>query len=77
MPSVPVIHPALPSVYPGIREVLEANRAVFVEWRYIHERLGGRAETTSLKGSAVGDHRHVRRAHTPAGVCGFRRGPEN
>ena len=49
MPSVPEIHPSLPSVYPGIREVLQANRTVFVEWRYLHERIGGHAETSTLK----------------------------
>ena len=28
MPGVPGVHPDLPSVYPGIREVLEANRTL-------------------------------------------------
>ena len=40
MPGVPGVHPDLPSVYPGIQEVLEANRTLFVEWRYLHEHQG-------------------------------------
>ena len=46
MPSVPRVHPDLPSVFPGIREVLAANRTLFVEWRYLHERHGALAETS-------------------------------
>ena len=49
MPGVPRVHPDLPSVYPGIREALEANRTLFVEWRYLHERPGALAETSVLK----------------------------
>ena len=49
MPGVPEVHPDLPSVYPGIREVLEANRALFVEWRYLHERPRASTETSVLK----------------------------
>ena len=49
MPGVPGVHPDLPSVFPGIREVLAANRTLFVEWRYLHERHGALAETSALK----------------------------
>ena len=49
MPGVPRVHPDLPSVYPGIREALEANRTLFVEWRYLHERPWALAETSVLK----------------------------
>ena len=49
MPGVPGLHPDLPSVYPGIRETLDANRTLFVEWRYLHERHGTWAETSALK----------------------------
>ena len=49
MPGVPGVHPDLPSVYPDIRKVLEANRTLFVEWRYLHERPQALAETSVLK----------------------------
>ena len=49
MPGVPELHPDLPSVYPGIREVLEANRTLFVEWRHLHERPHLSTETSMLK----------------------------
>ena len=49
MPTVPDVHPELPPVYPGIREALEANRTLFVEWRYVYERLGAYPETAVLK----------------------------
>ena len=49
MPGVPAVHPDLPSVYPGIRDVLEANRTLFVEWRYLHELPRALAETLVLK----------------------------
>ena len=49
MPEVPGVQPDLPSVYPGIREALEANRTLFVEWRYLHERPRALAETSVLK----------------------------
>ena len=49
MPRVPDVHPALPPVYPGIRDALEANRTLFVEWRYLHEYRGAYAETSVLK----------------------------
>ena len=49
MPGVPEVHPDLPSVDPGIREVLEENRALFVEWRYLHERPQAMTETSVLK----------------------------
>ena len=49
MPGVLEVHRDLPSVYPGIREVLEANRALFVEWRYLHERPQALTETSVLK----------------------------
>ena len=49
MPGVPPVHPQLPSVFPGIREVLEENRTLFVEWRYLHERFHATTETSVLK----------------------------
>ena len=49
MPGVPPVRPQLPSVFPGIREVLQANRTLFVEWRYLHESRGARADTGMLK----------------------------
>ena len=49
MPGVPPVHPQLPSVFPGIRDVLQANRTLFVEWRYLHERFRASAETSALK----------------------------
>ena len=49
MPGVPPAHPQLPSVSPGIREVLQANRTLFVEWRYMHERRQASTETSGLK----------------------------
>ena len=49
MPGEPAVHPDLPSVFPGIRDVLEANRTLFVEWRYLHERPQALAETSVLK----------------------------
>ena len=49
MPGVPGVSPELPSVFPGIREVLAENRSLFVEWRYLHERHGALAETSVLK----------------------------
>ena len=49
IPGVPTDHPGLPAIFPAIRETLEANRCVFVEWRYMHERLWLRAETSALK----------------------------
>ena len=66
MPGVPEVHPDLPSVYPGIREVLEANRTLFVEWRYLHERPQALAETSVLKEAMSVICRHVRRAHAVA-----------
>ena len=53
MPGVPRVHPDLPSAYPGIREALEANRTLFVEWRYLHERPRALAETSVLSRVAV------------------------
>ena len=49
MPGVPRVHPDLPSVYPSIREALEANRTLFVEWRYLHEHPWAMTETFALK----------------------------
>ena len=49
MPGVPRVHPDLPSVYPGIREALEANRTLFVEWRYLHEHPWAMTETSVLR----------------------------
>ena len=49
MPGVPGVHPDLPPVYPGVREALEANRTLFVEWRYLRERPRTLAETAVLK----------------------------
>ena len=49
MPGVSRAHPDLPSVYPGIRDVLEANRTLFVEWRYLHEHPWAMTETSVLK----------------------------
>ena len=49
MPGVPPVHPELPSVYPSIREALEANRTLFVEWRYLHELPQAITETSVLK----------------------------
>ena len=49
MPGVPGVHPDLPPVYPGVREALEANRTLFVEWRYLRERPRTLAETSVLK----------------------------
>ena len=49
MPGAPSVHPDLPSVFPSIREVLAANRTLFVEWRYLHERHRAMAETSVLK----------------------------
>ena len=66
VPGVPAVHPDLPSVYPGIREVLEANRTLFVEWRYLHERPQALAEKSVLKEATSVICRHVRRAHAVA-----------
>ena len=49
MPGVPGVHPDLPPVCPGVREALEANRTLFVEWRYLRERPRTLAETSVLK----------------------------
>ena len=49
MPGLPEVHPDLASVYPDIREVLEANLALFVEWRYLHKRPRASTETSVLK----------------------------
>ena len=49
MPGVPPVHPQLPTVFPGIREVLQEHRTLFVEWRYLHESLRATAETSRLK----------------------------
>ena len=48
MPGAPG-PPGLPSVRPGIREALGANRTLFVEWRYVHERSLAYAETSVLR----------------------------
>ena len=55
MPGVPGVHSDLPSVYPGIREALEANRTLFVEWRYLHERPHGHP----VRDAAHQEHRVV------------------
>ena len=49
MAGVPGVHPDLPPVCPGVREALEANRTLFVEWRYLRERPRTLAETSVLK----------------------------
>ncbi len=49
MPGGPPIHPQLPSIPPGIRDVLQENRNLFAEWRYVHERRGAWAGTGMLK----------------------------
>ena len=49
MPGVLGRHPELESAYPSIRETFEANRSVFVEWRYMHEHLWLRADTSFVK----------------------------
>ncbi len=49
MPGAPPIHPQLPPIPPGIREVLEENRNLFAEWRYLHESRGAWAGTGMLK----------------------------
>ena len=46
---MPDVHPDLPSVYPGIRQVLAVNQTLFVEWRYLHERPQAVTETSVLK----------------------------
>ena len=48
-PGGPPIHPQLPSIPPGIRDVLQENRNLFAEWRYVHERRGASAGTGMLK----------------------------
>ena len=49
MPGVPPVPPQLDSVFPSIREVLQENRTLFVEWRYQHESVRGTAEISRLK----------------------------
>lgn len=49
MPGAPPIHPQLPSIPPGIREVLQENRNLFAEWRYLHESRGAWTSTGMLK----------------------------
>ena len=51
MPGNPDLAFAFPPV--GIRGALEANRNLFVEWRYLHERRSAHAETGVLKTAMV------------------------
>ena len=66
MPTAPSVYLDSSLEYPNITKALEANRNLFVDWRYVHERRNSIAETGVLMTALAaiidtfGNHQNLR-----------------